>query len=54
MAMNYRTKCAVVDCAGPISGANNLCDHHRLPGLIVQVDDSTMTSQLGSLSMGMR
>jgi hypothetical protein len=33
---------AVVDCAGPISGPNNLCNHHRLPGPIVQVDDSTM------------
>jgi hypothetical protein len=42
MPMQGLTACAVPECAAPVSGDNNLCDNHRLPGVIVQVGDSTM------------
>jgi len=42
MAMEGRTTCAVGGCTLPISGANNLCDEHRLPGGLVRVGNSTM------------
>jgi hypothetical protein len=42
MAMRGRTTCAVHGCTMPISGPNNLCDEHRLPGGVVRVGNSTM------------
>jgi len=39
MAMKGLTKCAVHDCNSKIHGPNNLCDAHRLPGLIYQARD---------------
>lgn len=42
MSMKGLTKCAVAECDAPISGCNNLCENHRVPGVAVQVDDSTM------------
>ncbi len=42
MAMKGRTTCAVDGCANPIYEPNNLCDEHRLPGVIVQNGDNTM------------
>lgn len=40
--MNGVDGCAVRGCANPISGPNNLCNAHRLPGFIVRIGDSTM------------
>jgi hypothetical protein len=34
-------KCAVRGCSLPVSGPNNLCDEHRLPGVVVCVGNST-------------
>ena len=42
MAMEGNTACAVGGCTLPLSGANNLCDEHRLPGGAVRVGTSTM------------
>ncbi|HWW16062.1 MAG TPA: hypothetical protein VN310_15480 [Candidatus Dormibacteraeota bacterium] len=42
MAMKGNTRCAVPECNNPISGYNNLCDEHRLPGMAVTEDESTM------------
>lgn len=33
--MKGQTRCAVNDCTNPITGANNLCEQHRLPGFTV-------------------
>jgi hypothetical protein len=41
MAMEGLTECAA-GCGAPISGANNLCDEHRVPGVAVRVGESTM------------
>jgi hypothetical protein len=37
MSMKGATTCAVPGCSGPLSGFNNLCDKHKLPGLPVSV-----------------
>jgi hypothetical protein len=42
MSMKGVTRCAVGGCKNPIWGPNNLCDEHRLPGMAVQTNDSTM------------
>jgi hypothetical protein len=42
MGMKGRTVCAVPGCGAPISGDNNLCDVHKVPGRVEQVGDSTM------------
>lgn len=42
MAMVGRTTCAVHGCTALVSGSNNLCDAHRLPGMAVRVGKSTM------------
>lgn len=42
MAIDGNTTCAVPGCGAPISEPNNLCEEHRLPGLSVRVDGSTM------------
>jgi len=42
MPMEGRTTCAVPECGASISGHSNLCDSHRIPGVVVQVGDSTM------------
>jgi len=42
MAINGNTTCAVPGCDASISGPNNLCEEHRLPGMAVRVGDSTM------------
>jgi hypothetical protein len=42
MAMKGNTSCAVPECALPISGFNNLCNEHRLPGMMIHVGESTM------------
>jgi hypothetical protein len=41
MAMQGLTECAA-GCGAAISGANNLCDDHRVPGVAVRVGESTM------------
>jgi len=41
MAMKSNTKCAVRGCTLPISGANNLCQDHRLAGGGERIGDST-------------
>jgi hypothetical protein len=46
MAMRGQTTCAVNGCRNPIWGPNNLCDEHRLPGGVVQVNDSTMVTTI--------
>jgi hypothetical protein len=38
--------CAVGGCNLPISGVNNLCDEHRLPGASVRAGDSTFVITL--------
>jgi hypothetical protein len=42
MAIEGNTACAVPGCGAPISGPNNLCEDHRLPGMGVRVGGSTM------------
>lgn len=42
MAIDGNTTCAVLGCGAPISGPNNLCYEHRLPGMGVRVGGSTM------------
>jgi len=42
MAIDGNTTCAVPGCGAPISGPNNLCEEHRLPGMAVRVGGSTM------------
>jgi len=42
MAMEGLTKCAVTGCGAPLSGVNNLCEMHRVPGGVVRVGNSTM------------
>ncbi len=39
MEMKGTTTCAVPECTMPVSYPNNLCDGHRLPGVVVTVDD---------------
>jgi hypothetical protein len=39
--MEGRTTCAMDGCTLPISGANNLCDEHRLPGMAFRLGKST-------------
>ncbi len=41
MAKEGNTKCAVDGCTLPISGANNSCDEHRLPGMVACVGNCT-------------
>jgi len=43
MPMEGITTCAVPECAALISGYNNLCDRHRLPGWQVRLGNSLMT-----------
>ncbi|MFZ0866824.1 MAG: hypothetical protein WAU76_19285 [Candidatus Sulfotelmatobacter sp.] len=38
MSMKGVTTCAVPECTGPITGFNNLCDKHKLPGHPVSVN----------------
>jgi len=40
--MKGRTTCAVRGCTNKLDGDANLCGLHKQPGMIVQVDDSTM------------
>lgn len=42
MAMKGVTTCAVQGCSLPVSGYYNLCDRHRVPGMTVIVNDSSM------------
>ena len=42
MAIDGNTTCAVPGCGAPISGPNNLCEEHRLPGMGVRLGGSTM------------
>jgi len=42
MAIDGNATFAVPGCGAPISGPDNLCEEHRLPGLSVRVGDSTM------------
>jgi hypothetical protein len=42
MAMEGRTTCAIRGCTEPISGHNNLCNGHRIPGGVVRVGKNTM------------
>lgn len=42
MAIEGVTKCAVPECTAPLSGPNNLCDGHRLQGLIIRQGKSTI------------
>ena len=42
MVIDGNTTCAVPGCGAHISGPNNLCEEHRLPGMSVRVDGSTM------------
>jgi hypothetical protein len=42
MAIDGNTTCAVPGCGALISGPNNLCNEHRLPGMGVRVGGSTM------------
>jgi hypothetical protein len=43
MAMLGRTTSAVRGCMMPISGPNNLCDVHRIPGAAMAVSDTPDT-----------
>jgi hypothetical protein len=52
MAMEGNTTCAVHGCIMPISGPNNLCDEHRLPGMVVRVKNSTMVVSAWSANHG--
>ncbi len=52
MPMEGVTTCAVPECTAPISGYRNLCDNHRLPGVIGQVGDSTMIVTAWSVERG--
>jgi len=36
------TTCAVPGCGAPVSGPNNLCEKHGLPGISVRAGGSTM------------
>jgi hypothetical protein len=42
MAMKGKTKCAVAECTLSISGFNNLCEEHVVPGMEISWRDSTM------------
>jgi hypothetical protein len=42
MAPLDATMCAVKDCGNPIWGPNNLCDCHRLPGIVVLCADGSL------------
>jgi hypothetical protein len=42
MAIQGNRACAVPGCTAPISGPNNLCEDHRLPGAQIRIGGSTM------------
>src|SRR2546423_6727765 len=42
MAMKGLTRCAVPQCTLQISGFNNLCKEHAVPGMEISWHDSTM------------
>jgi hypothetical protein len=46
MSMKGLNTCAVRTCSSPISGSYNLCNNHRLPGIEVTVDESSMVITL--------
>jgi hypothetical protein len=52
MALEGRTTCAVHGYTLPISGPNNLCDDHPLPGGVVQVENSTMVTTAWAVEHG--
>jgi hypothetical protein len=52
MAMAGNTACAVNGCAAPISGSDNLCIKHRLPGTDVRIGESTMVITAWSVEHG--
>jgi hypothetical protein len=42
MAIQGNRACAVRGCSSPVSGPNNLCEDHRLPGAQIRIGGSTM------------
>jgi hypothetical protein len=45
MAIEGNTTCAVPGCGAHISGPNNLCYEHQLPGMVVRVGGSNSASK---------